>query len=138
MAKPQYLYISLALKSNWNEITASVDRNFVFIKILNDEKIHMIKIYYYNAHYNGLSWGTRIRIFCIPTIYKINNKDLLYSTGYCIQYLVIIFNGKESEKKICKNESLCYTLETNTILQINYTSIKIKKKDCFVLQTLES
>ena len=33
------------------------------------------------------------------TIYKINNKGLLYSTGNYIQYLVIIYNGKESEKE---------------------------------------
>ena len=31
-------------------------------------------------------------------MYKIN-KDLLYSTGNYIQYLVIIYNGKESEKE---------------------------------------
>ena len=32
---------------------------------------------------------------------KINNKDLLHSTGNyrCIQYLVITYNGKESEKE---------------------------------------
>ena len=29
--------------------------------------------------------------------YKID-KDLLYSTGNCIQYLVITYIGKESEK----------------------------------------
>ena len=33
------------------------------------------------------------------TIYKINNKDWLYSTGNYIQYLVITYNGKESEKE---------------------------------------
>ena len=30
----------------------------------------------------------------------INNKDLLYSTGKCVQYLVINYNGKESENII--------------------------------------
>ena len=61
------------------------------------------------------------------TIYKmINNKDLLYSTGD-IQYLVITYNGKESEKAymcvciylciyICVTESLCCIYETNTTL----------------------
>ena len=29
---------------------------------------------------------------------QINNKNLVYSTGYYIQYLVITYNGKESEK----------------------------------------
>ena len=32
-------------------------------------------------------------------IYKINNKDLLYSTGNYIQYLIITCNRKESEKE---------------------------------------
>ena len=52
---------------------------------------------------------------------KINNKDLLHSTGNyrCIQYLVITYNGKESEKEyiymyICITESLSYTPETIT------------------------
>ena len=29
-----------------------------------------------------------------------NYKDLLYSTGNCIQYLIITYNEKESEKRI--------------------------------------
>ena len=33
------------------------------------------------------------------TIYKIKNKDLLYRTGNYIQYPVITYNGKESEKE---------------------------------------
>ena len=33
------------------------------------------------------------------TIYKINNKDLLHSTGNYIQYLVITCNEKEPEKE---------------------------------------
>ena len=28
-----------------------------------------------------------------------SNKDFLYSTGNCIQYLVITYNGKESKKE---------------------------------------
>lgn len=52
-----------------------------------------------------------------------------------IQYLVINYNGKESKKyidiylNICITYSLCWTFKTNTILQINYTSIKKKKKE---------
>ena len=34
------------------------------------------------------------------TIYKIDNKVLVYNTGNYIQYLVINYNGKESEKNI--------------------------------------
>ena len=43
------------------------------------------------------------------TIYKINNKVLLYSMGNYIQYPVINHNGKEYEKEyvyICITESL--------------------------------
>ena len=36
------------------------------------------------------------------TVYKINNKNLLITTGNYIQYLVITYNGKESKNKyIC-------------------------------------
>ena len=38
-------------------------------------------------------WDSRIH----TTIYKIENQ-LLYSTGNCIQYSVITYNGKETEK----------------------------------------
>ena len=54
-----------------------------------------------------------------------NNKDLLYSTGSHIQYLVIIYNEKESEKEyayIYISESLWCTPETNTASYIKYTS----------------
>jgi len=61
------------------------------------------------------------------TIQKIeNNKDLPYSTGNYIQYLIINYNGKESENAykciyfvcicMCVCESLCYSPESNTIL----------------------
>ena len=33
------------------------------------------------------------------TIYKINNKELLYSTGNYTQYFEITYKGKESEKE---------------------------------------
>ena len=49
----------------------------------------------------------------------------MYRTGNYIQYLVITYNGKESEKE---SESLCYTPETNTTLYINYTSFKTNKQ----------
>ena len=40
-------------------------------------------------------WDKQIR----TTVYKINNKDLLYSTGNYIQYLVITNNAKEPDKE---------------------------------------
>ena len=48
------------------------------------------------------------------TIYKINNKDLLYSTRNYTQYLVITSNGKESKKEyICNiTKLLCCIPET--------------------------
>ena len=60
-----------------------------------------------------------------------NNKVLLYSTGNYIQFLVITYNGKESEKVYIYIHiyTFCCTPETNTTLKINYTSIKkIKNK----------
>ena len=48
------------------------------------------------------------------TVHKIDKQqDLLYSTGYYIQYVVITYNGKES-KYIYIFESLCYTPGTDT------------------------
>ena len=45
------------------------------------------------------------------------NLNVTESTGDYIQYLVITYNGKESEKQyICLTESLCCTPETNTLL----------------------
>ena len=45
---------------------------------------------------------------------QISKKDLLYSIGNYIQYLVITYNGKKSEKNI--TESLCYTPKPKTKL----------------------
>ena len=49
-------------------------------------------------------------------IKPITNKDLLYSTGNYIQYLIITYNGKESEKQyIDLSKSLCCTSESSTL-----------------------
>ena len=48
-------------------------------------------------------WDSRIH----TTIYKIENQ-LLYSTGNCIQYSVITYNGKETEKMcVCVCVCVC-------------------------------
>ena len=77
-------------------------------------------------------WRDKLRSLGLTdtTVYKINNKDLLYSTGNYIQYLVITYNGKESEKEYMYvyiyvyytyiythniTKSLCCTPETNTL-----------------------
>ena len=55
--------------------------------------------------------------YIYTTIYKTNNRDLLYSTRNYNLYLVIVYNGKEPEKEyMCIAESLCYLFETNTTL----------------------
>ena len=57
---------------------------------------------------------------------KESKSDRETQIPYDITYM---WNLKQDTKKcmgirICTIASLCYTLETNTILQINYTSIK--------------
>ena len=52
----------------------------------------------------GEGWGDINQEFGISRdillyIKQVNNKDLLYSTGNYTQYLVITYNGKESEKE---------------------------------------
>ena len=50
-------------------------------------------------------------------IKHVNDKDLLYSTGTYIQYLIKTYNAKEPGKecvRVCVCESLCYTSETTT------------------------
>ena len=62
-----------------------------------------------------MGWGGEINQefginISIPLYMKqVNNKDLLYSTGNYTQYIIIMYNGKESEKEyiyICITESL--------------------------------
>ena len=40
-----------------------------------------------------------INIYPLLYIKQITNKDLLYNIGNCIQYFVITYEGKESERK---------------------------------------
>lgn len=61
---------------------------------------------------------------------QITSKD---STGNYNQYFVITYNGRECKKSIhvylyMYKRIFCCILETNTILCINYISIKILKK----------
>ena len=63
----------------------------------------------------GTNQEYRINRYKLLYIKQISNKDSLYNTGNYIQYLVITYDGIESEK-IYITESLCCTHETNTIL----------------------
>ena len=68
---------------------------------------HRKKLTVHQGKKQGREFG--ISRYTLPYIKQINNKGLLYSTGNYIQYLLITYNGKESE-------SLCCIPETNTIL----------------------
>ena len=46
----------------------------------------------------GINQEFRINRYTLLYIKQINNEDLLYSTGIYIQYLVVTYSGKESEK----------------------------------------
>ena len=66
---------------------------------------------------------------------KIDNKDLLYSTGNYTKYFVITSKGKKSRKKdinVCITEPLFCTLETNIVNQL-YINKNLKRN-----QNLES
>ena len=52
-------------------------------------------------------------------IKEITNKDLLYSTGNYMQYLVTSYKGKKSEK-----EYVCI------YVQLNYFAIHLKLTQC--------
>ena len=69
-----------------------------------------------------------INRYTLLYIKQINNKDLLYNTGNYIQFPIITYSGKESEKEymygihryiythIYETKSLCCTPETHTTL----------------------
>ena len=46
-----------------------------------------------------INWEYRINRYTQLYIKQLSNKDLLYSTGNYIQYLVITYNVKESENE---------------------------------------
>ena len=61
---------------------------------------HRKQTYGYQKKKRGINWEFGInRYTLVLYIKQINYKDLLYSTGNYIQYLIITYNGKESEKE---------------------------------------
>ena len=56
------------------------------------------------------------------------NKNLLYSTRNSTQYSVMTYMRKEKDRCMCITDSLCCTTETNSIVKINYTPVKIIMK----------
>ena len=60
------------------------------------------------------------------TLYKINNKGLLHSTENYIQYLVITYSGKESEKNICITDTyISVHIQTLYVYIYTYKNILI-------------
>ena len=64
------------------------------------------------------------------THFRTDNQQgpIVYQSDYT-QYLAFTYNGRKCKKKkkriyMCITESLCYTPETNTKLQITYISLK--------------
>ena len=87
----------------------------------------------------GMEWEFGVSKCQLLYTEQISKKILLY-TGNYIQYPMINHNGKEYEKEciyICITESLCCTVEINTKLLVNYTSIKKKLflKNHYLLST---
>ena len=62
--------------------------------------------------------------FCIK---QMINENLLYSIGKSIQLVITYMGKKRLDIFICITDSLCCTLETNAMLQVNYTPIRYKK-----------
>ena len=78
----------------------------------------------------GKEWEFGIRWCQLIYIGWINNKVLRYSTRNHAQYTVIHHNGKQFVKRVyaCITESFCYSVEINTTVYINYTSVRYKNK----------
>ena len=55
--------------------------------------------WYQRGKGGGDKLGVWVKIYTLLYRKQIKNKDLLYSTGKYIQYLVITYSGKESEKE---------------------------------------
>ena len=51
-----------------------------------------------SGRWEGMNWEYNIKRCTLSYIKQINNKDLLYSTGNYVHYLVINYNGKELKK----------------------------------------
>ena len=47
-----------------------------------------------------MDWGSRIGICTLGYVGRLANGDLLHSTGTSTQYAVIIYVGKDSEKRM--------------------------------------
>ena len=64
----------------------------------------------------GIDWEFGIGIWTLGYTEWLANGDLLYSSGNSTRYSVMVYVGKESEKRMDVTESLCHTAENITTL----------------------
>ena len=75
---------------------------------------------YQKGAVESLGWPMHIMVYGMD-----GQQGLLYSTGNSTQYSVMTSVGVDL--CLCMTESLCCTIEINSTLKINYTSIKLLK-----------
>ena len=90
----------------------------------------------FKSKYNQLEWiNWEFGISRYALLYKLDkNKDLLYSTGNYIQYLVIMYNGKKSGKEYIYIYIYIY-IHTHTHTHI-YTHAYKTESLCCIPETL--
>ena len=67
-------------------------------------------------------WGISFLVY----LRNRGNKDLLYSIGNCIQYLVITYNGKEPEKEHIYIYIYTHTHDMYVYVKLNHFAIQLK------------
>ena len=60
---------------------------------------HRKQIYQREKEVGEINQEFGVNMYTLLYVKQINNNDLLYSTGNCIKYLVITYNGKNPEKE---------------------------------------
>ena len=94
------------------------DTNELIYKTEIDPQTQKTNLWLSKGKGEGISQEDRINRYTLLYIKQIANKDLLHNTGNNTQYFVITYKEKETEKEslsTCLSESLCCTLETNTL-----------------------
>ena len=82
----------------WNLKT--ITNEFVIYKAETDSQAQKTNLWLQKGKGGEINWEYGINRYTLLYIKQINNKDLLYSTGNYIQYLVINYKGKRIKKNI--------------------------------------
>ena len=95
-------YINKRVKEERGDINLNYKSQWVQMNLFTKQKQthrHREQTYSYQRERAGWQINQEFGNNRYTPLYikQINNKDLLYSTGNYIQYLVITYNGKESE-----------------------------------------